>query len=34
MATRKNANALTAAEKEDLVRAFVMMKADPVPGRP
>ena len=34
MATRKNANALTATEKEELVRAFVMMKADPVPGRP
>jgi hypothetical protein len=34
MATRKNAKSLTAAEKQKLVRALVMMKADPVPGRP
>lgn len=34
MATRKNAKALTATEKANLIRAFVMMKADAVPGRP
>ncbi|HJW46869.1 MAG TPA: tyrosinase family protein [Lysobacter sp.] len=34
MGIRKNAKLLTATEKADLVRAFVMMKADPVPGRP
>jgi Common central domain of tyrosinase len=34
MSVRKNAKYLTATEKENLVRAFVMMKADPVPGRP
>lgn len=34
MGVRKNAKYLTATERENLVRAFVMMKADPVPGRP
>ncbi|HEV8695281.1 MAG TPA: tyrosinase family protein, partial [Lysobacter sp.] len=34
MGIRKNAKYLTATEKENLIRAFVMMKADPVPGRP
>lgn len=34
MGVRRNAKYLTPAEKENLVRAFVMMKADPVPGRP
>lgn len=34
MGVRKNAKYLSATEKENLVRAFVMMKTDPVPGRP
>jgi len=34
MPVRKNAKYLTASERQNLVRAFVMMKADPVPGRP
>jgi hypothetical protein len=34
MGVRKNAKYLTASERQDLVQALVMMKADPVPGRP
>ena len=34
MAIRRNAKSLTAGEKQKLIRALVMMKADPVAGRP